>query len=538
MAVKHANKALHVPAGMKPITASLTQTQGVIGSIATQGMVLYCDGGARPNPGPGGWGMHGYLYLNQQPLKPAGNADHILTTSGYVTKIEAGIKLAPMGYERRVLGRFVEVTPIHYINGYGSFAEPITNNVAELAALINGLIHARDYDISEIQIFTDSEYARKCFEYWMDVWFKNGWRKEDQTEPSNIAYLKSLMEARDLLRQRGVKIKVNWVKGHTDAMEGHADILGNILVDKLATVGVMGSKQGMTSNSIELVPAEGYWKYTADRHPFIFHRRMYFNTISEYVRPGEYYLGNHGKDDDLLGTRMSDGAYAVVILQNHDSILELVRNHQVSMAANTDAIMMARLDHLYRAETHQEIMRHGTLAMEQKNQYRLDLACLDREPLTRELKAPKLAMRAIEAIGELAAKLNLYLHRDESLVLTDLTPVLYDTTIKVSKKAEAMTTLHLKPEYNVGYAALKIEANYEVPGGTDAVPVTLTLGIDLPDRNSLKRLEEFQPTVTLITWLEAPGVFRYATVLQAIGDVCITAGAYSNLRIVPAVKTA
>ena len=41
------------------------------GTVNKYGVVIYSDGGARPNPGYGGWGIHGYLYKkNDNITKP------------------------------------------------------------------------------------------------------------------------------------------------------------------------------------------------------------------------------------------------------------------------------------------------------------------------------------------------------------------------------------------------------------------------------------------------------------------------------------
>ena len=484
-------------------------------SSGIQGLVLYTDGGCRPNPGPGGWGMHGYLYLADKPKKGSGNSDHVLTDKGYITKVKAAVSV----------GGFMEITPVHYVDGFGSFAHDITNNVAEITAALAGLQHAVDYDVKSVLILTDSEYVRQGLEKWVIGWARNGWVKSDGSEIANVQYWKRLVEARDVLTARGVEVKIQWVKGHDD-------ILGNELADKLATVAVMTSGRLGARSSVQVSVPEGYWKYEPDRHPFLAHRRMYFNTQSAFNKPGEYYLGEHGKDDDLLGKRISDGAYAVVHLESPDTILELVRNHQIELAGETDSIVMARLDHLYRPNTHREISTHGTLAIEQPSPYRLDLMCMDREPLTRELRPPKLAMRAVEAVEELAAKLGHYLAGTGDIVKTDLTSILYETTVKADKKGVSTTTMKLKPEYNVGFAALEVDANYLAGGEVASASIILTLGIDLLDRNALKRLEGENPKVSLISWNEAPNVFRYATVIEAGNNKGIWAGVYSNLRMI------
>ncbi|EKD22649.1 MAG: putative RnhA, partial [uncultured bacterium] len=448
----------------------------------TQGMVLYSDGGYRVNCG--GWGLHGYLYSATPPKKNLGTGDHILTAHGYVSKATYALE--------------DPVTPIHYIDGYGAIAPPTTNNVAELLATINGLTHALKFDIADVQVFTDSEYVRKGLEFWVDGWRANGWLKKDQTEPANVGLWKELAELRDQLTGRGTKVKINWVKGHSDKIATMEDILGNLLADRQATVGVMSAIRNKIVNNIETSAAEGYWKHNVERHPLLNNRRMYFNTLSDFIKPGLYYLGDHGKDDDLLGKRISDGAYSVVILENPDPILEEIRNYQSEIAGNIDSIIMVRLDHAYRQDTHQEITRYGALAMEQVQPYRLDLFCLDREPLTRELRPPKLAMRAVESVSELALKLEQYiLQKTDSniafsgvpLITTDITDIIYEKVEKIVKKNTTEVSTKLKPEYNVGYAALQVNVNYQSGESVKAVPVTLTLGIDLLDRNALKRLE-------------------------------------------------
>ena len=127
----------------------------------SQGLVLYGDGGYRALCG--GYGIHGYLYDTDKPKKSSGNSEHALTAMGYITK----------NNKRKEEIAAVEVTPIHYVDGYGSLLPPTTNNVAELLATLRGLEHARKYDITDLQFFTDSEYVRKGLEMWVDTWKKN-----------------------------------------------------------------------------------------------------------------------------------------------------------------------------------------------------------------------------------------------------------------------------------------------------------------------------------------------------------------------------
>jgi ribonuclease HI len=485
-------------------------------------MVAYVDGGCRPtNPGPGGWGVHGYIHSGPLDGKAVKAGDYVPTSVGYVSAKDATL-----------IAKSVVVAPTHFVDAYGSFNVPVSNNVAELAAATNALEYAARYNINRVQLYTDSQYVCRGLEGLAENWRKNNWMKADNTPPKNVDHWKKLLTARDVLNNRGVATNVSWVKGHSDKIEGMTDILGNIKADRLATAGVMGSKQGQLISSITTTEADGYWKYDVERHPMINHRRMYFNTTSEHNQPGIYFLGDHGKDDDMLGKRVSDGAFSVVELKQPDMILEMVRNHQIKLAEDIDTIVMVRLDKLYRPDTHRELTEFGTHGLEQENMYRLDLSCLDREPLTRELRPAKLAMRAIISLSDLIVKLREYKEKSPNLIVTDLTDILYETTTKVSKKDVITKTTKFKAEYGVGFASLHVNANYQSDIGLKNATITMTLGIDMLDRNALKRLEETSPKVSLITWLESPDVFRYATIVESGEDIGIWCGVYSNIRFV------
>lgn len=494
------------------------------------GLVLYSDGGARGgNPGFAGWGMHGYIFVHGPSKKPLGVPDNFITAKGYLQKsLIANLNSPEVRANDGPIAVPEEVTPLKYIDAFGSFANPTSNNVAELYGAINALSYAikqPDFNIRSIQVFTDSEYTCKGLASWVDGWKANGWLKNDGMPPANVEVWKQLDALRNELEARGVIVNVDWVKAHNGD-------LGNEAADKHATLGVMASfQEKVVVNFYESDPT-GYWKYTVDKHPMIANRRLYFNTQAGFNTPGVYYMGEHGKDDDLIGKRMSDGAYSVVRLNQPDHVIEMVRNHQINLSGDLDTLIMIRLDKLYRPDTHRDLKQHGTLAVEQPSNMRLDLHCLDKEPLTRELRPPRLAMRAVEAISDLIGRLDSHLAQDGSVVSTDLTDIFYDKEIK-EKKGEQIVTYKLKPEFGVGASSLKVSAGYQDgrggDGGVVQTPITITFGLDILDRNGLKRLEEDNPKVSLITWQEADKALRFATVIETDDAKGIWCGYYSNL---------
>ena len=488
----------------------------------SKGLVLYTDGGSH-NPGHSGWGVHGYLYDTDITKKISGNVGHSLTKDGYVLKLGDDDKTS-----------IDEVMPMLYMDWYGTIAHSTTNNVAELSAVINCFKRAVEYDINNIHILTDSEYVRKGLEFWVKTWKQNNWLKQDGSEPANISFWKELVEAKEVLLERGVKINISWVKGHSD-------ILGNVLADKLATIAVMASVRNKSIADFTDTPPIGYWKTeTGDHNPLIANSRMFFNTMPEYIKRGEYYLSDTNKEDDSYGARTSDGAYSVVILEEPDHVLELIRNYQSKVAYGVDTIIMARLDAIYRGSIYTDIIKYGDIAFNKVSNDRLDLYALTKnndgynykEPITYEYNPPKLCMRAVENLSRIAILLNQYIDGNPNLITTDITDILYETIEKTNKKGKTETIIKLKSIYNVGYAALKTNMNYKTDNGTASISFTLTLGIYILNRNSLKRLEGSNPKVTIITWLDSPDVVRYATITEAGNDKGIYCGVYSNRRII------
>lgn len=492
--------------------------------VVEHGMMIYADGSAQPtNPGPSGWGIHGFLYTNLKPKKGTGNSNWNLTAKGYVEKTHASQK-----------GSLGEITPVHYVDGYGALPGTGTNNLGELHGAIAAMEHAANYSIKRLHVRTDSEYVCKNADGRVEQWEKNGWMTSTQQPPKNLASWQQFLKAKRFLSEKGIEVKFTWVKGH----DAH---LGNEIADKLAKIGSMTAGQGEVRAEINTKISEGYWKYDNEKHPFISLPSCYFNTMPEYQTRGEYYLGNHGTEDDMLGKRMADGCYAVVRLKREEEAIEIVRDYSTRLAEGLDTIIMMRLNQLYNSDTHRDVLTYGSIAMPRANIYRLDLNCLQvdpmaksvRKPLTRHFEPARLAIRATESISALIERLNAYQDNDPKFVRTDLTPILYETKEKPNgKKGDVVLTTELREKYGVGFAKLEVQANYQVEGGTAQVPVTLVLGMDMLHRNSLKRLEKQSPKVTLISWLEAPRAFRYATVVEAGEDIGIWISEYANLRVI------
>lgn len=116
--------------------------------------------------------------------------------------------------------------------------EPITNNRAELYAILKAIILTRKVDnqriltktirIKKLTIYSDSEYCVKTFNEWLPKWLKNN------KEYMNQDIINEIMEH---INNAPFKIVFIHIRAHTGKNDTHS--LANNIVDELAKNGAM-----------------------------------------------------------------------------------------------------------------------------------------------------------------------------------------------------------------------------------------------------------------------------------------------------------
>ena len=107
---------------------------------------------------------------------------------------------------------------------YGAYEKDGTNNIAELNALYQALLIARQSNNQNIiSIFSDSKYSIDCITNWAYGWKAKGWIKRG----GEIKNLELIKEAHYLYEKLKDKIEINHVKGHSG-------VEGNELADRMA----------------------------------------------------------------------------------------------------------------------------------------------------------------------------------------------------------------------------------------------------------------------------------------------------------------
>ena len=130
---------------------------------------IWTDGGCKPNPGPGGW----------------------------------GVVLRFGDHEREMSG-----------------SDPATtNNRMELTAAIMALEALTRP--CQVVLHTDSEYVKNGISRWINGWVRNNWRNAARDPVANMELWKRLLAA-----AKPHEVEWKWVRGHAgDVMNERADVL-------------------------------------------------------------------------------------------------------------------------------------------------------------------------------------------------------------------------------------------------------------------------------------------------------------------------
>lgn len=476
--------------------------------LVADGIIFYSDGGAQPNPGYAGYGVHGYFYVNEVPKQGTGLRGWEMTNAGYVDKLD----------------KLEKITPLHYIDTWSALPHPNTNNVAELAGAIECLQVALEHDIKVVNIITDSEYVRKGMTEWITGWVKRNWVKSTGEPVPNKVWWVQLLELEQQVKAKGIEVIWGWIKGH----DGH---LGNELSDQLATMGRIAATFDTAARGTDLVPAKGYWSKVSSNNPMLSQTSWYFNTHvggAQQAKDGRtiYHLSDDATDAHR-GKRVGDTASSVLFLKEPDPVLEMVRLAQDAVDDSTfNWVIVGKLDNILSSQTYGPLKKFGHYRIHRRG-HKLDLSDVKKTAITEMQNPPGLAFRAVESLTTLSNILQEYLDGNDAYHVTDITSQLYDADVKKKKIVKK-----LKPTITTSTRVLLInEALHRVGNEPETVPVKLTVGIDIAKRNTLSALAASDPTVKLITWKESGVAFRFATIIETHDDVGIWAGVHSNIHL-------
>lgn len=519
----------------KPITASKLSEKAIeVMEQRDLGAVLYSDGGCKPSRGIGGWGVHGYLYTLDVPKQGSGCAA-VVTNMGYVDDKDTYETLKSMeGLDsffprtQMSIDKIQVVTPVKYLDGYGSLIPISTNNIAELTAATNALRYAIAHGVKDLLLLTDSNYVIKGLTY-CDNWEAQGWRRRDGEPVANVEEWIELLKLARQLRAAGCNVQLEWVQGHSGDF-------GNNLVDAYASRSIIAGRKGLAVDEHKITDAKGYWSNKVSYNKLLNHPYWYFNThVGGPLKSPDgrvvYFVGDHGTEDEFIGKKVSEAGFAVLYCKESDPVLDCLAAYQDELdKGEFSNVIVGRLSNILSAANYADIQSNGTNFLHTPNYGRNDICTATDVLLTRELRPPLTAFRLAENLSTLEEVLRNHLGAEQSisLVKTDITSLFYaeDKTAKkpVTKLAPTITTATKKLDVVVAYDTGVKKGEFKIP---------VTFGLDVGIRNLMSGIAEQSPTVTVVTWRESDQAFRYGIVIETTDDVGIWASIYSNICLLP-----
>jgi ribonuclease HI len=493
--------------------------------------VLYTDGSCNAmNPGDpasrgwAGWGMHGFLYSTEKPKVGAGAKKGVPSKSGY------DIKATGKG----------EITVTHYVDGFASVMGESTNNQAELMGALEALKVAQQRGLHKLLIRSDSKYVVDIATN-IKKYRQSNFYKADGTELANRATWLQFSDVLEKIEAADAKVSFMWVKAHN----GKDSDPGNVLADRYARRGTLSNREDKPIHDIEVSDAKGYWKSEKTHHRMLSHPNMYFTTTGEVVNRSAsgHYIYRHGDirtGEEFLGKKLPDASFAVVYLKEPEEILEMLHKSFTELARGTiQGLMTASLSNIFTHHIYQSIMKYGDRLLI-FNRQRQAIEHMDKGRdedkegmmLGHEIRPTRMAYDAIQLLNNMEALLDAFL-KDPTFTGSNIRPTRITDLIYERTESPKKVTVKLKPELPVGLKFLDVDVTYKSVGDAGASKkVRLTLGQDLPDRNTLGALAEDGVEVFVVTWPESSAAFRFAVIIQSGEDVGVWAGPYANLQLV------
>lgn len=459
-------------------------------------LIIYTDGGARPNPGNSGYGIHYCVLTNVGKPKLVLGNNH-LTDMGYKTKAEfkANDKLTLM-----VAKGFTDII------GYDK--ELNTNNMAELQAIItalektNEVAEKHNVEFEDILILSDSTYS---------INFVN--KILDDTLNINEVVINKRLVIRLAEIINAFKHAFNIT---IDKVLAHDVNVGNNKADSLATMGIFNNKN-LINTEIKKEKVlhfdDTYWRdVKIDVDTFYF--KQIFNFFPNNPNENNVYYGVNYKELSDFGKHINYITYTLVNLHKGDelinTILKLIRetlgNHHVPYVIN--------LRNLLSKDVLRDYFKYGNDYIRVIKRPFLSLMTVNGIEVARELNPPGLSATLMENMLAVEEELADYVEdrANEKIEYIDITDSIYTTNVK--------DKTIIKPEL--------INDKVKIEYKAENFKIKIHMNSDLPPRNTLKRFESKNPIVILVIKDRGPLIEYFTIVNTNEDDYIFSASLYSN----------
>jgi hypothetical protein len=460
-------------------------------------------------------GAHGYSYTIANEGKKK-LAKDVATTSGYYT-----------GNNQRA-NTVVVVDDILSLT--------VANTPSVFAAELRAFEAVLDLYLQE-----DSVYKNLCFitphKGLQEVWKI----REDQIQVGHRINRQELTQADvDVLRE--VMVTINKFKelesriifDFSGSAEGGA---GNKQAHKCLEIAEVISLFG-EPNTIDLsiMGRKEYENPDSDFNKIVTASRWYFGGMSSEEFYGlqhgyrKYGFGKVEPDKNYYGKQTPDVTYSALYTKEPIQLLDKLYEFSKRKIDNPDGYLVAGdLNHLTSKEVARMIDTHP--AIREGNNLVSPVTKGNGKPVLIELISPVLmSYRIRDELAGLDVILNSFKAKNEDNVYAYLT--FYDITDMIYLKEENKkgdVKLKLQPDFNQLKSVFKLPVKH--PSAVKPVPLTLSVGYDLPERNAFNSVEDPAVKVWVATDTRNTKGLRYCTLVETTDWIYVHTSAVANLRV-------
>lgn len=491
--------------------------------------VFYTDGGSRTvgSTNYGGWGLHGYLFIDKATNSNSGCKKAVPTNKGYVTG--------------KIDGDTTKAFVVAYLDYYGSLIDDSTNNKTELLAMLRCLFLVKQLKLKHSIIHADSKYVLNLLKG-RETYKNNGYKTSTGKELANLELCMSVVEMYDEVNEQ-LSIELQWVKGHSGDY-------GNDMADANATKGCyiasnhhskvvirtdksVDDDYNLEGHYFNIETPDEYFGKELEAPKMLSENSLFFTTNGIDIRDNTtYYQASFGKmlnskDKDerkmLRGKPFADCCISVVELNKPDPVLNNIINIVADNFPST-GVIECNLTYQTRQSVYSDLLKGGlnTVSVD-VNRGRVLLP--NKEELASLTNPVRQAFRLINDFNAVKDFLDRYTKRDKLGIntVTDITSYLYDAK-------ETKSKVVLKPiEHDCGFVEVPVEITVGDIIKTTHIPITI--GVDTPSRVSLGRMKTIEPKVSLLTWDTEERTLRFAVLIETTEGIGVWMGIYSNIHL-------
>lgn len=500
--------------------------------------VFYTDGGSRVagNINYGGWGVHGYLYIDKPTNGNCGCKKAVPTKHGYhVGKITEEQDKA-----------FV----VAYVDYYGTIHDNSTNNIAELRGMLKCLHLIKQLKLNNCVIHADSEYVLGTIQH-KEKYKNNDYQTSSKKPLANQELCKCLIEMYDEVIEN-TNLELRWVKGHSgdvgnDAADSNATKGCFIAANKIQNIIIKTDSNvvddyKLGNDYFNIGTPDTYFDIIGDAVDSVVEAQapamlsensLFFSTNGIDTRDGStYYQASFGKSlsgkdkeerKKLRGKPFSDCCISVTRLFVPDPVINNIINIVADNFPST-GVIECNLAYQTRKSVYSDLINGGL------NSVRVDLnkQCItlhNNEEIASLANPVRQTFKLINDFNEVKEFLDRFIKHDgyEIDSITDITELLYN-----KKEGKNKTTYNVLP-LTEGVIDVPILVKYNDGCKTTTIPVTI--GVDTPSRLSLGRMKNIQPKISLVTWETDLRTLRFATLIESTEGIGVWMGIYSNVHL-------